>query len=265
MDLSNSIIEKFKLLGFSDNETKVYVELLKRPSQNGSQIAKELNITRPSAYLAIDKLYRKGAVYLVSGNSKDYVAKDPESLLSDLQKQVRKAADELKQDLDSLNEETKQDIFYNIEGEENAIQKAKELIKSARKELYINTTFPLSTFKRALASALRRDVRIIVFSFEDIDDIDLPIEIYTKNQDRNPRKGNPQQSITVVSDYETALIAGSEDSQHFIGTFSKNRLFVKMISQHIHFDIYLSRFEEKYNIDWDESTMLKTLKEKYDG
>lgn len=264
MDLSNQIIEKFKLLGFSDNEAKVYIELLKHPNQNGSQIAKELNITRPSAYLALDKLYKKGAVYLVSGNSKDYVAKQPNSLLKDMQTQVNNAAKELMDDLEHLNEETKQDIYFNIEGEENIVQKAKEMIKSARKEIYINTNYPLSTFKRALSSALRRDVRIIVFSFYPINDVDLPIELYQKSTEKNPKREEEKKSITIVSDYETALIAGSEQNENFIGTFSQNQLFVKMISQYIHFDIYLMQFEEKYQINWQEVKMLGTLKERYD-
>ena len=264
MDLSNDIIEKFKLLGFSDNESRVYIELLKHPNQNGSQIAKELNITRPSAYLSLDKLYKKGAIYLVSGNSKDYVAKQPASLLKETQKLVNKAAEELMDDLVHLNEETKQDIYFNIEGEENIVQKAKEMIKSARKEIYINTNYPLSTFKRALASALRRDVRIIVFSFYPINDVDLPIELYQKSTEKNPQRNDESQSITIVSDYETALIAGSETNENFIGTFSSNHLFVKMISQYVHFDIYLMQFEEKYNINWNEVKMLGTLKERYD-
>jgi len=264
MDLSNQVIEKFKLLGFSDNESKIYIELLKHPNQNGSQIAKELNITRPSAYLALDKLYKKGAIYLVSGNSKEYVAKQPSTMLKDMQNQVTKAAQELMEDLEHLNEQTKQDIYFNIEGEENIVQKAKEMIKSARKEIYINTNYPLSIFKRALASALRRDVRVIVFSFYPINDVDLPIELYQKSTEKNPQREDESQSITIVSDYETALIAGSEKNENFIGTFSSNRLFVKMISQYVHFDIYLMQFEEKYNINWNEVKMLGTLKEKFD-
>ncbi len=262
MDLSNQIIEKFKLLGFSDNESKVYVELLKHPNQNGSQIAKELNITRPSAYLALDKLYKKGAVYMVSGNSKT-IRQTAEGTAQDLQSQVNNAATELMDDLEHLNEETKQDIYFNIEGEENVIQKAKEMIKSARKEIYINTNYPLSIFKRALASALRRDVRVIVFSFYPINDVDLPIELYQKSTEMNPQREDEDQSITIVSDYETALIAGSEKNENYIGTFSQNRLFVKMISQYIHFDIYLMQFEDKYHIDWTEVKMLGTLKERF--
>ena len=264
MDLSNQIIEKFKLLGFSDNESKVYIKLLKHPNQNGSQLAKELTITRPSAYLALDKLYKKGAVYLVSGNSKDYVAKQPNELLKDLQNQVNNAAKELMDDLEHLNEETRQDIYFNIEGEDNIIRKSKEMIKSARKEIYINTNYPLSVFKRALSSALRRNVRIIVFSFYPINDIDLPIELYQKPTNSNPQHNEETKSITIVSDYKTALIAGSEQHENFIGTFSQNRLFVKMISQHIHFDIYLMQFEKKYEIDWKKVDLLGTIKEHYD-
>lgn len=261
--LSNRLLDEFRLLGFTDNEAKIYLELLKTPKQNGSQLAKDLGITRPSAYLALDKLYKKGAVYYVSGNSKEYIAKSPEILFTELKKKFNHASDNLTEDLKNLAIETKADVFYNIEGTDNVFQKVKELIRSAKTEVYINTNLPLSHFKRAIAASLRKNVRVIVFSFYPVNDIDLPVELYQKPQSKKPQLNDPK-AITVVKDYETALIAGMEDKADFAGTFSNNRLFVKMISQYIHFDIYLMKFEEKYSLDWSTIELLNTLKEKYD-
>lgn len=262
MDQYTEIIQQFQLLGFSDNEARVYIDLLKRPNQNGSQIAKELDITRPSAYLALDKLYRKGAIYLVSGDSKDYVAKDPKTLFSELKEKISEAADQLMDDLTLLSPEKKQDFYFNIEGKENILQKARFLISEATKELYIDTNYKLSIFQDELTEAIDRGVRVIAFSFHDIMDVDLPIESYHKESPLIPSDSPGEESITLVKDYETALIAGSRHDENFVGTFSSNYLFVKMISQHIHFDIYLTQFEQKFNLNWSEVHYLNTLREK---
>lgn len=68
----DEIIILLEKLNFSKTEVAVYIDLLKNSSSNGYKIAKNLNISRLSVYSALDNLYNKGIVLLMSGDSQVY-------------------------------------------------------------------------------------------------------------------------------------------------------------------------------------------------
>ncbi|QZY56175.1 helix-turn-helix domain-containing protein [Crassaminicella profunda] len=63
------IINMLEKLSFSKTEASVYITLLKHPKLTGYQIAKKINISRSSVYSALDNLYNRGGVSLLSGKN----------------------------------------------------------------------------------------------------------------------------------------------------------------------------------------------------
>jgi len=77
-----NIEEKLKQAGLTGNGAKIYLELLKRGSVNGSEVAKKVGLDRTMAYQILNNLIEKGLVnYIIKENKKYFSASNPENLL----------------------------------------------------------------------------------------------------------------------------------------------------------------------------------------
>ncbi len=69
----------------------------------------------------------------------------------------------------------------------------------------------------------------------------------------------------LVSDMKRAISAGVEENGEFVGTISENRLFIKIIAEHIHHDIYLMKLKEKHKKDMiEEDILINSIQERRD-
>ena len=69
-------------MGFSKNETRVYLTLLRIGPSTAGALAASANIHRTNAYDALERLIEKGVVtYIFKGNKKYFEAVDPNRLL----------------------------------------------------------------------------------------------------------------------------------------------------------------------------------------
>ena len=176
--MEEKLIEKLEMLNFNKIEAKVYISLIKYNELNGSQIAKKINASRSSVYLALDNLYKRGCVYLISGDTNMYKAEKPEVLIEKMKANFEEAANTIKDDLLQLDKADNGKNYYNLNGTQNFINKAKELLLYAKKEVYINTCIDLQIFKNELDILKNRGVRIIVFTYSKMNVENLPIELY---------------------------------------------------------------------------------------
>ncbi len=252
-------LEKF---GFSKMESIIYVELLKNKCMTGYQIAKNLNIARASVYPVLEELLKKGAVLLISGEPNQYRAEEPVTLISRMNSEYNKRAELLKKGLSEINKSDSGKKYVNIEGMENIIAKVKEMLLRSNREVYINTDFELEYFKSEFEILKERGVRIILFTFANIETKEFPLEIYHNKIETSKCKNK---IIMMVSDMNMALTAGVEENGEFIGTVSENRLFTKIIAEHIHHDIYLLNLKNKNGKDMIEKDILiGSIQEKRD-
>lgn len=254
------VISELQKFGLTKIEAQVYYELLKFPDSNGSQISKKINTPRTSVYMALDKLYSLGFIYLIPSMNerKNYMAADPDKLVLKLKDEYMNSADFLKEELLRIHIRSENEQFINLRGEESIFYKIKEIINSSEKELYVNTNIDLSLFNNEFINALDRNVRVILFSFEKHRIEDSRIEVYNKTENYIT---DPNKRLMLVSDM-TEVIIGSSDINHgFSGTYTKNLLLVNIVSEHIHNDIYLYKLETKFGKDFWEDIQIKTLNE----
>ena len=153
------LIDKLQKLGFNKAEALVYYTLVKTPVLNGSQIAKILNMPRTSVYIALNSLYQKGVVFLLPGESNEYKAQSPDILFDKLQNEINNNIDSLKESFSKINSSNETDQFWNISGYENIINKIKDMINSAKNELYINTNINISIFNKISIRYLKLSCR----------------------------------------------------------------------------------------------------------
>jgi HTH-type transcriptional regulator, sugar sensing transcriptional regulator len=240
-----SLVEELKKLHFTDLEASIYITLISHRQLNGSQIAKLLHISRSSVYAALEKLKQKGVIFLLPGDQNIYKAQDPATLVETLTSEFIESARIVKEKFSDLEVLHDEDQYWNISGYKNFIQKTKELISRAKQEIYMNTNLDLLVFKKELLQARKKNVRIILFSFEELDTEDLSIEYYSQHDFYRC----PDKRMMLVIDNKHSLIANATKTNDVIGTFTSNSLLVSIVAEHIHHDIYLMKLREKYKTE----------------
>lgn len=264
--MEEKLIEKLEMLNFNKIEAKVYIALIKFGELNGSQIAKKINASRSSVYLALDNLYMRGCIYLISGDTNIYIAEKPEVLIEKMKANFEEAANTIKDDLLQLDKVDTGKNYYNLSGTQNFINKAKELLLYATKEVYINTCIDLQIFKNEFNVLRNKGVRIIVFTFSNMSTDDLPIELY-RHPIEDYDEGNCQKDeirLMMVIDLSYTLICSTNNEDvEMTGTFTENQFLANIVAEHIHHDIYLLKLKEREQRELiDKDILLDSLLEK---
>ncbi len=107
-------IKQLGELGLTENQARVYVELLKNPAQNPSSISRKLSIDRSFIYSILESLITKGLVsYSIESNKKIFYASNPEYLLKDLEEKRLKTI-KIIEELKKIKKEDSKDELAKI-------------------------------------------------------------------------------------------------------------------------------------------------------
>lgn len=235
----SDLVVKLMDFGFTKTDALVYINLLKNGRSSGYKIAKEIALSRSSVYSSIDNLYKNGYIFMSDGDTKEYEAKSPDLIFSQIEKKTVDNIHILKKELSKMMLHEEKEFVYNVSGYENLLQKAKEMVNQSELEIYLNTDFHLSLLEKEICDAIERGVRVIGFSFNRVAVPHEKMELYSRSD--NEETDYPSHRFMLVVDMKLALMFSHREE--FIGLYSNNRLIVKMIAEHIHSDIYLTEYE----------------------
>ncbi len=102
-------------IGLTQNEIRIYLELLKLGTTTTGKIIKNTGIHGSKVYAALERLIEKGLVgYVIISNTKHFKAVDPERLI-DFLEDKKKRIDEQKQDIETILPELKKRLNAEIE------------------------------------------------------------------------------------------------------------------------------------------------------
>ena len=236
----SDIVSRLTDFGFTRTETLVYIDLLKNGRSSGYKIAKNISLSRSSVYTSIDQLYKKGFIFLSDGDTKEYEAKAPDLILSQIKKKTVENINILQNELSQMMHKEEKEFVYNVTGFEVLVQNAKELINQAQSEIYLNTDIHLTLLNKEICDAIERGVRIIAFSFNRIAVPHEKVEVYSRSD--KEEIDYPSHRFMLVVDMNLAMIFSQRSET--VGFYSNNALLVKMIAEHIHSDIYLTKCEQ---------------------
>ncbi|MFA6072658.1 MAG: helix-turn-helix domain-containing protein [Candidatus Woesearchaeota archaeon] len=80
--MNDNILYSLKEYGLDENESNIYLQLVKNKELTAYQIAKDLHIHRSNCYNILDRLITKGFVYVIElENKKTYLANDLTNVL----------------------------------------------------------------------------------------------------------------------------------------------------------------------------------------
>lgn len=197
---------------------------------------------------------------MTPGDSREYEAKDPELLFKELEKGFYQNLEIAKEQLKNVKKVPKENYYLRIEGYDNILKTLQEIIKNAEKEIYMNIDFPLEIIEKELKEAASKGVRVIIFSFNKLREIDAKgIEYYHKTDACEDYKHSKR--IMVVVDLKKSFVV-TNSSEKITGTLTDNPEYIQIISEHIHSDIYMARLAKLYEKSFEKSISINSLHEK---
>lgn len=135
-----SVKEKLMCIGFSEIEALIYIELLEKQGQNGTQLSKVMNQPRSTVYMGLESLLKKNIIYLIptQTDKKNYNPIYPQDLVKRLKREYSYILETIGQDLDKMYNKEKYEKVFNIEGLENIKEKIKDMVMEAKNKVVIS-------------------------------------------------------------------------------------------------------------------------------
>jgi hypothetical protein fulcA4_02037 len=237
------IEKELEKLNFSKLEAQIYLALIEANPLSAYQIAKKIEISRTSIYNALEHMLDKGVVLLIPNDTSLYIPQEPDIIFEKRYKETVEAIDNTKQSLKVYKENKRNNSYLVLKEFDSIVLKVKEILKKAKNEIYINADFNLDYFKDEFQILRKKGIRVVIFSFFSLK-LDENIEFYSHNR-VFPLVYKPRRLMVVVDD-EISLIADSDINENWSSIISNNKLFIRILSEHIHNDIYLLKLKYRY-------------------
>ena len=160
-------------------------------------------------------------------------------IIEELEKQ---SMEEVATSTDKSSNETV-NVDSKLKGEGDLINKAKELILNAKKEIYLSTNINLEKFKNEFMEASQRGVRITVVSLNECNIEELQIDkLYTYIDEKV--KSTEDKLMMVVDGNKAMAVDKSISSENILDVITDNILIVSIINTNIENYIYLLKLRE---------------------
>jgi sugar-specific transcriptional regulator TrmB len=226
-------------LGFSEYEAKAYVALLQENPATGYQVSKISGVPRSMVYEVLGKLTARGAAMELRKEGKtQYAPIPPRDFLDQLHREHGQLVTSLKDDLTVLDTMSDLEYVWNIEGYDNVMAKAEEMIRQAADRVYmavLASTFP--SLRPALKEAIARQVRVVVYSSQDLDLPGGRVVITSMSQDHLKRAEGL--GLVLVVDGDEVLIGERLTAAQARSSWTRSPLFVLVAEHHLRTDLYL--------------------------
>jgi len=232
-------IDKLVEIGFSEYEAKAYVALLRQSPVTGYQLSKTCGVPRSMIYEVLGKLAARGAAMtLRKGDSTQYAPVPADEFLDHLRHEHEELTISLKDDLATLVSPADLEYVWNIEGHDNIIAKATEMIGQAKSRIYLAllpVTFP--ALRPVLEEAIGRGVRVVLYTTSTFD---LPggrvIVAHVSEETLGQARGL---GLVLVIDGEEVLIGEWLTANQARASWTSSPLLVFIAEHHLRTDLYL--------------------------
>ncbi|MCD4722531.1 MAG: TrmB family transcriptional regulator [Desulfobacula sp.] len=253
-----------KELGFSQYEAACYMALVGSHPVNGSQLSKISGIARSRIYDVLRSLISKG--YVIEVNSGQYAPLPSDELVRRLKRSFNSNIETFEDQISNASQKDDFEFVWTITGYENVMEKALEMIKQAKEEIYIRL-FPKANryLDEYLIEADKRGVKIRYIAMGKVPKkFDIQV--------MHPDHEHLQQiiggrSLEVIIDKKEALVGifetGNEDNSPI--NWTRNQWFIVANRDSLRHDFYhcfLEKILDRHQkLTKDEKRIYKIIKE----
>ncbi len=239
------IISCLVSLGFSKLESEIYIVLLDG-AKSGYNIAKKINISRPSVYNALEHMYDKGIVLQLHDGSSEYIAQHPSVIFKRLREEYTENTHIAEKELSEYANDRFEERLATLKGFKTIIARAEEMIINSKHDVFINTGIGIAPLKNAINAAAENSTCVTVFSFYELDAEDINCNIFSHGREQVDNCSR----LMLSCDGREILVANkSSENGEWIASVTNNPLMVDIITEHIHNDIYLLRLRDRFGTE----------------
>lgn len=250
-----------KELGFSQYEATSYMALVANHPVNGSQLSKLSGIARSRIYDVLRSLISKG--YVIEVNSGQYAPLPSDELVRRLKRSFDNNIHAFEQQISMASPKNDFEYVWTLTGYDNVMEKAIEMIKGARKEIYVRL-FPRANrhLDEVLTHADKRGVKIRYIAMGNIPKkFDVQV-IHPDHEHLQETIGG--RSIEVIVDKAEALVGifetGSEN--HSPINWTRNQWFIVANRDSLRHDFYhtfLEKILDRHQALTDDEKRIYTI------
>lgn len=263
----DEVIESLKELGLNSYEAKVYLGLLKKYPATGYEISQIANVPQSRAYDTLKTMEKEKIVVATNSKPVTYTPIKPSELTKRYKRKIAATLEFLDKNLPNVREDYTEPIL-SITGSANIREKIIEIIKNAKKEIYIEIwSQDFKFIEPYLLDAYNRGVEVKIVGYDNFkSNFGLIFEHGSAKEIELSLGGR---MIIIAADNEEGLIGNSSstkgDNLHVVWT--KNYGVVFLIKEFIVHDMYMLDIEENLSeqIKIVYGSNLKKLREKVLG
>lgn len=240
------LVEKLKEIGFNTYEAKVYIALLKKYPSTGYEVAKLANIPQSRTYDTLKALEGKNIVVATNTKPITYIPIKPKQITSRYQKKLNSTINYLDKNLPNVKDDYNEPIL-TICGKQNINEKVIEVIKKAKREIYMEVwSQDYKFFEQELLNAYHRNVEIRIVGYDNFNSRFGMVFEHAFAKDIELSLGG-RMIIIAVDDEEGVIgkissLKNAASDANIIWT--KNQSIVFIIKEFIVHDMYLIDVEE---------------------
>jgi HTH-type transcriptional regulator, sugar sensing transcriptional regulator len=249
--METTIISKLKEFGFTQNESKTYIALLKLNPATGYEVSQRSGVPRSAVYNILRKLELGGIVSAQGENPASYVPVPPDQLTNKLTSQFDHNIRELRESLNQVDQKPVDENTWNIKGYKAMIEQARHMIDSAEKSIFCSLwSREYNELESQFKGASERGVDIINFSFTKIR---KPVsEIFSYDVDEDELREIWTRQIVLVVDRKLVLLGGADKNIENRSIWTDNPSILTIAINYIILDLTL--FSHRNGVDVAKQT-----------
>jgi len=232
-------VEKLVKIGFSEYEAKAYIALIRKSPVSGYELSKVSGVPRSMIYEVLGKLTTRGAAMsLPVGGTTKYAPLPVAEYLDQLRREHSQLVADLRDELTAMAESPDLDYVWNIDGHDNVMTKAMEMIDQAENQIYLAllpATF--TELRPVLAQAVSRGLRVVIYTAAELS---LPgariIVTHVSEETLSQARGL---GLILVVDGAEVLVGESLAGTQARASWTGSPLLVFIAEHHLRTDLYL--------------------------
>lgn len=237
------LINKLQILGFTENESKVYLELNKLGALTDYEAAKQAGIPRPNAYSALQGLVEKGAALKTQGEPSKYIAMDIQELSHNIEKKTKETLGYLKKNI-TVNQPLSNEPFITVEGDRNILHKISYLIEKAERTVYLDAWFEeIQELQAELLAAEAKGIKVVLIS---VGTTDIALKNVYDHGREEEWAVEGVRSIRLIVDSQEVVTGEIGRSKSSTALYSKNGSLVELVKESMVHDIMLIEIKKAF-------------------
>ena len=221
-------------IGFSSQEARTYVALLRQPMATGYEVAKVAGLQRANAYAALGTLTERGAAQLASDAPARYVATPPDEVLARVRRETAARCDRLAASLTTVAAPAVAPALWTLVGRDAVVARVAALVGDAADRIVCSVWAEDLTWLREPLEAATRSGRTVVVNLFGDGEVE-GADVY---EHEPSERAVGARVLTVSIDRRTAIVAALDDPESAV--FTDHPALVTVIEKLLRDEAYLA-------------------------